>query len=54
MVLLNGAADEWGEYSVRLDTPDIAARWRSGRLLHLRFDPVDQPGILELGRAELR
>jgi len=45
---------EWRDYVLRLDTSDVAARWRCGNVRQLRFDPIDQPGIIELGRMELR
>jgi GT2 family glycosyltransferase/2-polyprenyl-3-methyl-5-hydroxy-6-metoxy-1,4-benzoquinol methylase len=52
-IQLDGPAGEWHQYRLRLDGDGIGARWRSGRVAHLRFDPIDQPGIIELGRIEL-
>jgi len=54
VMLLDAGAGEWRDYVLRLDTSDVAARWRCGNVRQLRFDPIDQPGIIELGRMELR
>ncbi|GAC1326666.1 MAG: hypothetical protein NVSMB22_17730 [Chloroflexota bacterium] len=54
LILLSGVAGEWREYSLRLDSTDLASRWRCGAVAHLRFDPIDQPGVIEIGRLEFR
>lgn len=53
LVYLDGPAGEWREYRLRLDSSDLAPVWRRGDVLHLRFDPIDRPGVIELGRLEL-
>jgi hypothetical protein len=53
LVQLDGPTGEWREYRLRLDSAGLAERWRCGTIAHLRFDPTDQPGVIELGRLEL-
>jgi GT2 family glycosyltransferase/2-polyprenyl-3-methyl-5-hydroxy-6-metoxy-1,4-benzoquinol methylase len=52
LVQLDGPGGEWREYRVRLDAPGLAEHWRCGTIAHLRFDPTDQPGVIELGPLE--
>jgi GT2 family glycosyltransferase/glycosyltransferase involved in cell wall biosynthesis len=53
LVQLDGPIGEWREYRLRLDSAGLAERWRCGTIAHLRFDPIDQPGVIELGKLEL-
>ncbi len=53
LVQLEGPTGEWREYRLRLDSSDLVERWRCGTIAHLRFDPTDQPGVIELGKLEL-
>ena len=53
-VQLNGHAGVWGEYLLRLDGGKVGPAWRKGeKIYRLRFDPIDQPGIISLGPIEL-
>ncbi len=47
--------DGWREYTLRVDTPGLAERWRAGEeVISLRFDPMNFAGELELAFLELR
>jgi hypothetical protein len=53
-MILDGKPGEWREYLLRLDSPGLGPLWRAGELIYrLRFDPIDQPGIICLGPFEL-
>jgi hypothetical protein len=53
-MILDGKPGEWREYLLRLDSPGLGPLWRAGELIYrLRFDPIDQPGIICLGPFEM-
>ena len=53
-LLLDAPAGEWRDYIVHLDAPGVADLWRQGRqVVRLRLDPIDLPGVIQLGTIEL-
>jgi GT2 family glycosyltransferase/glycosyltransferase involved in cell wall biosynthesis/SAM-dependent methyltransferase len=49
-IALNTNAGEWGEYRLRLDDPNLRAKWEQGlEIVRLRFDPMNVPGRIEVG-----
>ncbi len=46
--------DGWREYTILLDQVEERERWDAGaRIEHLRFDPLNLPGTVELAELSL-
>jgi GT2 family glycosyltransferase/glycosyltransferase involved in cell wall biosynthesis len=51
---LQPGTGEWREYTIRIDDGERGARWDAGDAIHhLRFDPLNAPGTIELRDLEL-
>ena len=52
-IFLNSKTNVMEEYILDLSSPNLSA-WRAGeRIFRLRFDPVNLPGVIEIGSLEL-